>query len=48
MQITLDLPEELVSKVDQLEDKLPQVLELGIRELTAISQPGFSGIAEVL
>ncbi len=48
MQITLDLPEELVSRLSSLEDKLPQILELGLRELNASSQTGFAGIAEVL
>ncbi len=48
MQITLDLPEELVSRLSSLADKLPQILELGIRELNASSQMGFSGAAEVL
>ncbi|MBW4544531.1 MAG: hypothetical protein KME25_08820 [Symplocastrum torsivum CPER-KK1] len=48
MQITLDLPEELVSRLSLLEDKLPQILELGLRELNASSQTGFAGIAEVL
>ena len=48
MQITLDLPEELVSRLSLLEDKLPQILELGLRELNASSQIGFAGTAEVL
>ena len=48
MQITLDLSEELVSRLNSLEDKLPQVIELGLRELNVISQDGFNGIAEVL
>jgi len=48
MQITLDLPDELVSRLSPLEDKLPQILELGLRELNASSQMGFTGVAEVL
>lgn len=48
MQITLDLPEELVSRLSLLEDKPPQILDLGLRELNASSQTGFAGIAEVL
>ena len=48
MQITLDLSEELVSRLNSIEDKLPQVIELGLRELNASSQDGFNGIAEVL
>lgn len=48
MQITLDLSEELVSRLNSIEDKLSQVIELGLRELNASSQNGFNGIAEVL
>lgn len=48
MQITLDLPEELVSRLSSLQDKLPQILELGLRELNASSRTGFSGAAEVV
>ncbi|WP_319422916.1 hypothetical protein [Pleurocapsa sp. FMAR1] len=48
MQITLDLSEELVSRLNFIEDKLPQVIELGLRELNASSRDGFNGIAEVL
>ncbi|WP_036478699.1 hypothetical protein [Myxosarcina sp. GI1] len=48
MQITLDLSEELVFRLNSLEDKLPQVIELGLRELNASSKEGFNGIAEVL
>jgi len=48
MQITFDLPDELVSRLSPLEDKLPQILELGLRELNASSQMGFTGAAEVL
>ena len=48
MQITLDLSEELISRLNSIEDKLPQVIELGLRELNASPQDGFNGIAEVL
>jgi hypothetical protein len=48
MQITLDLSEELVSRLNSIEGKLPQVIELGLRELNATPQDGFNGIAEVL
>ena len=48
MQITLDLSEELVSRLNSVEDKLPQVIELGLRELNASPKNGFNGIAEVL
>ena len=48
MQITFDLSEELVTRLNSVEDKLPQVIELGLRELNASPQEGFNGIAEIL
>jgi hypothetical protein len=48
MQVTFDLPDEVVAQLHPLEDKLPQILELGLRELNAITLVGFSGLAEVL
>ena len=48
MRVTLDIPEELATRLNLLEDQLPQILELGLRELNAISQTGFTGMAEVL
>lgn len=48
MLVTLNLPEELATRLDPLEDKLPQILELGLRELNAAAQLGFEGAAEVL
>jgi len=48
MQITLDLPDDFISQLGPLEDKLPQILQLGLRELNASSQMGFTGAAEIL
>ncbi|KYC39129.1 hypothetical protein WA1_34715 [Scytonema hofmannii PCC 7110] len=48
MQVTFDLPDDFVAQLHPLEDKLPQILELGLRELNAIGQSEFSGVAEVL
>jgi hypothetical protein len=48
MQVTFDLPDEVVTQLRPFEDKLPQILELGLRELHAIAQEGFSGMSEVL
>jgi len=48
MLITLDIPDELVTRLRPLEDKLPRILELGLRELNATAQPSFEGAAEVL
>ena len=46
MEMTVKLPEELVTRLRYLEDQLPQILELGLREFNA--QPGFKGLSEVL
>lgn len=48
MQFTLELPDDLASQLSALEDKLPQILQLGLRELNAGGQAGFTGAAEVL
>jgi hypothetical protein len=48
MQITVDIPEELFIKLERLDRSVSQVLELGVNELIARPQDGFTGIAEVL
>jgi hypothetical protein len=48
MQITLDIPEELFTKLGTVDQNLPQVLELGLNELLSRPQAGFTGFAEVL
>ena len=48
MLITLDVSEELAHRIRPLEDQLPRILELGLRELQTASVPGFSGMAEVV
>ncbi|MBR8833001.1 MAG: hypothetical protein DSM106950_02890 [Stigonema ocellatum SAG 48.90 = DSM 106950] len=48
MKVTFDLPDDFIAQLHPLEDKLPQILELGLRELNAINQIEFSGVAEVL
>jgi hypothetical protein len=48
MQFTLDIPEELATQLQLFKHQIPQILELGIREVNAASQPGFTGMAEVL
>ena len=48
MQVTFDLPDEVAIGLRPFEDKLSQILELGLRELHSISQEGFSGMSEVL
>ena len=46
--ITLQLPEELAERLRKYEERLPEILELGLRELNADPQSGFEGTTEVL
>jgi hypothetical protein len=46
--ITLEIPDELAQQLSPLADRLPHILELGLREFNAAAQPGFPGAAEVL
>jgi hypothetical protein len=46
--ITLSLPEELAAQIRALQEQLPRILELGLRELNAAGQSGFDGAADVL
>jgi len=48
MQIKLEVPDELALRLSPLQDQLPQILELGLRQWNADTQAGFSGLAEVL
>jgi len=45
--VTFNIPEELAIRLRPLENQLPRILELGLRELNAVAQPGFEGAAEV-
>jgi len=48
MQIQIEVPDELALRLSSLQDQLPQILELGLREWKADGQSGFSGLSEVL
>jgi len=48
MQVTFNLPDDVAQRVNALENCLPQILELGLREFEAHTHVGFSGMAEVL
>ena len=48
MQIRVDIPDELALRLSPLQDQLPEILELGLREWNALGQSGFSGLADVL
>lgn len=45
MQITLDIPDDIATTV---RDNLPQILALGLREMNANPNNGFSGLTEIL
>ncbi|HEY9701988.1 MAG TPA: hypothetical protein V6C58_06060 [Allocoleopsis sp.] len=47
-QITLNLPDDLISQLSYVKEQLPQIIALGLRELNASSQLGFKGSAEIL
>jgi hypothetical protein len=46
--ITLELPDGLAQRLQPVADQLPEILELGLRELNAAGQSGFQGAAELL
>lgn len=48
MLITLNVPNELATRLRLFEEQLPHLLELGLREFNASAQVGFQGVAEVL
>jgi hypothetical protein len=47
VELTLQISEELASRLRPVEDRLPQILELGLRELHA-APPQFEGLGDVL
>ena len=46
--ITLELPDHLVERIRKHEERLPEILELGLREFHAEMPGGFEGATEVL
>jgi len=48
MQITLDIPDEIARNLASRKEDLPQILALGLREISANPSKGFSGLTEVL
>ena len=46
--VTVEIPDNLAAQLSSLEDQLPQILELGLRELNAVGQFSFEGAAQVL
>lgn len=47
MELTLTIPEELASRLRPVQDRLPRILELGLRNLEA-QAPAFAGLGDVL
>jgi hypothetical protein len=48
MQITIDLPEDMIGKLEPLRSDLPQILALGLKEFQANPSQGISGLTEIL
>jgi hypothetical protein len=46
--LNVSLPDDLASQIRAQEKELPRILELGLRELNAGAQSGFSGAADIL
>ena len=46
--ITVQLSDELAERLRSHSERLPEILELGLRELNAESQHGYAGAIEVL
>lgn len=47
MELTFSIPDELATRLEPISDRLPQILELGLREIDAVSGD-FAGLADVL
>jgi hypothetical protein len=48
MQVTLEIPDEIAKGLECRKENLPQILELGLRELDANPSASFSGLTEIL
>jgi hypothetical protein len=46
--ITLNVPDDLAERLRSHVDRLPEILEFGLRELNAEALGGFQGAAEIL
>jgi len=47
MDLRVTVPDELASRLRAVEDQLPEILELGLREWHSIP-PGYAGLGDVL
>jgi hypothetical protein len=48
MQITLNVPDEMAQQLELFKEDLPQILALGLQELTANPSTGFAGLTGIL
>lgn len=48
MQISLEISDELARQLSPLQDQLPQILELGLRQWHGDMSAGFSGLTDIL
>ncbi|HEX8566499.1 MAG TPA: hypothetical protein VF648_12715 [Pyrinomonadaceae bacterium] len=48
MQVIIELPENLAVNLQAYKGRLPQILEMGLREYEASSSIGYKSIADVL
>lgn len=48
MQLTMNVSSELAARLVPLQDRLPDILAFGLRELDARDSVGFGGMADVL
>ncbi len=46
--VQFNIPQELAEKLNHREFQIPQIIELGLRELNAAAQTGYKGCADVL
>jgi hypothetical protein len=46
--ITLDVPDEVAEKLHALADRLPRILDLGLRALSAEASSEYEGVADIL
>jgi hypothetical protein len=47
MDLTLTIPDELATRLRRVEDRLPEILELGLREWLS-TPPGYAGLNDLL
>lgn len=48
MQITLEIPDDMALRLESRKDNLPQILALGLQEITANPSTDFTGLTEIL